>query len=337
MSEAEIAAAVESAPAVRQSSSAATEAVQAIADVEALIRSGGTPDPDEAGDGAGQPGGDADDGADKAPAGESGKEAPAKSDKPAEPGKQPPAADDKPVTVQLWDTDRQKRDQEHANEVKRLQAEIESLKTRPAERETKPAEKPADSKAKGNLKSLQDKVKALATSEETTTEDWANLFSGVLLEVERLDSRDQDSGEVEKLKTTIAEMAAKQQQAEQTAGLNRAQEQLNATLERLDKEYAPQLRNKAVEIVKARLKEKGYTDENPAGLDTVEAYFEAAYAAVDRQSPELRKGAKPAKPAGKPQAVRPDPGTGGGGQPAPRSGRLRDVSGEMLRSGKFAT
>lgn len=249
-----------------------------------------------------------------------------------------PEPAEKPVSVALyspdktkWDTERQRRDQETANTLKAKDAEIAALRAKLEKPATAPEGQPAD-----ELDQLGRDIETLAKNPEATQEDWGKAMKGMVAALKHAKASGQDTSEVRALKERVEQLAAERQAADREAGLTRAQQQLNATLDKLDQEYAPQLRNAAVEIVKARLAERGYGDDRPAPVDLVESYFETAYAQADRKHPELKAGKpkKEAKPAARPP--RSDPGTGGGVVQTVKGGRLEDVAGRMLREGKFA-
>lgn len=227
----------------------------------------------------------------------------------------------------LWDPDRQKRDQEHANRVKQLEAELAE------ERARKPgAEKPgAGEPTAVDVVDLEKEVEALAKNDDVTAEDIAKVNRKVVAALKAVTSGGTLRAELESLKRELQETKKQTEVDNRTSAEAQAQKQFDDMLAGLDKQYGARLHNDAYREVQKWLKDKGYNStNNRPTLHLLESRFELVYGRLAKEHPAPGKRKEPGK-----RPPRAETGKGGASIPEVKAGDIDSVARQMLRAGRF--
>jgi len=264
-------------------------------------------------------------------------------DKGGEPAKKPeekPEAkpDKKPETPAeppAWDKERQKRDQEHANErrafmgqMEAMQRTNEALVARLEEMATPP--KPVE-KDEG-LEDMLGQVDGLGEDA-----DPAQLLSATKLlskALRRVLSRPHSAAEVKELREQLAAQdkrieamqAETETREEEKTSYEGRKSRLTAKLLELDGKHGVAVRNEAIKRAREILVEQGYTAEHEADEFAEHLLLERCYAEAAAE--------QAGKPKPKPKVG--DDGVGGAGPAAaPKRGSRREVLAMMEKEGKL--
>jgi len=262
----------------------------------------------------------------------------AEAEKPADKPADKRAATEKPKAP--WDTTRQRRDQETANERKAreaLQKQIDAV-TATVAKLVETNERQAATIAQAKRQTMLDKAKAKIESldEDSGGEAVRDVLNEVMSLVERgAPAKEPDENPtvakltktVEALQKQIADLTA--EKPEDTASEEQAE--WDDFMDRMDHDYGAEHAAKALENAKEYFKAKGYTDDKPpdadAGMNRVELEFAKLASAA---------GGKKAKgKAGVPDTAL-DVGTGGAGALTLSTGSVDEIADVMLKEGKFA-
>lgn len=218
-----------------------------------------------------------------------------------------------------WDLERQRRDQDHANERKALadqNAALQETTLRLLERLEKAGQPKPDSQAADDLADLSETIRGLTEDSEPT--DIIRAMPKILDALKKVRASGGASTEltalrkqVEEQQAALEELRTGQSQSAETRAYEKRKEHFNDFLDAKDKDkdYGPDLRNEAVRIATAEVVDLGYTSENPCSEDVMilalkNAYREARDARTAKKVPARRDGGKP-RPAA-------DAGAGGG-------------------------
>lgn len=253
--------------------------------------------------------------------------------------------DEPPRPVVLWDPDRQRDDQEKANERKALEkrnADLESEVTRLKEQAQATAGKPGASKedkaAAADLESLESEIQAM-DPEDMDTGKLKAMMAKIAKAVKSAKSSD-----VEAVRQELRELKADRQKeqddrskAAERAQATRRNAALNAHIEALDKEHDPsgKLRNEASTLVAKMIADEGYTADRLPDLATAKLMYNEAYRTLAKRGKPAGKGAK--KPSGD---ETPRPGRGSGGPAIPpgtklKPGSIDEVFDQQMRAGHY--
>ena len=219
------------------------------------------------------------------------------------PEEKPEPAEDKSQKRE-WDKDQQKRDQEHANErkvlvaqVKEAQAERRATQTQIDElREaaTKPVAEPED-----DLLGVDDDYEKLVNVSNTMKKT--------------LQDQKQELAQLRDELTTVVKTQA---------GTNRVTTE-QTMIESLSGEIGAEFQNEAVAVSRAYLKQRGYTADKPASLDTTWLSLRLAYQALAAKATKD-------KPGESEPSITIDSVTGGGAtQENLSEGSLDDIAAAM--------
>lgn len=277
----------------------------------------------------------------------------------AEGGEQPPedppptdgeGEDDLPDLYPTWDQDRQRRDQEAANERKekdgqiaalldanaKLMARMDALTT---DRDQASQATDEQSKAAEVVEEFTSEVSKLDEDSPTSEIIAALRKSAAAVKAARELGGAEAAKKVQAVESRVEALmgqleAEKAQKArnEQAEAEEVAKGQLRSTLRDLDKQHGAHLRNEAGKRVAARLAEAGYTAEQRADVFTLELLYKEEYAKLAKEKPPRTAAAKPVQ--GKPP--RGVSGRGGGtvvGKLKP--GSVDDVAKQMDAQGMF--
>lgn len=229
--------------------------------------------------------------------------------------------DEKPIG--LWDKDRQREQQEAANERKALEAKVAALETKLSEVSAKAQEKAdksgdADDAAKADaLADIEKQANEMLAGidEDANAEKLSKALKGGMTKLfealKAVKAAHGDSRETRELKSKLEGLEKQLGEAKEAeAAKNRSKAESDAVdaqrahIVALDKKYGEKLHNAAIRRAQEKMEAEGYSDKRRPSLAASKAFLDAAYAEV-----ALEKGVKaaPAKNTG----PRPDTGTGG--------------------------
>lgn len=266
-----------------------------------------------------------------------GKETPKAKTKPAakqpedpgpEAGAEEEVEDPAPQPANVWDKDRQRRDQVAANERKemresiaRLEGALEKALTAP-----KPASSSAPRKDAGpdvdELLGQAEKINGDSSAEEI-----GNVLKGLVRAVKDRGPGAETPAELKDLRDTVKRLSERVEEQDKQAAQKQIRQATDQTIASLEKKHGDHLRNAARERAVAIFAEMGYdAGENRPDLPTWQAVMRAAYAEVAAE-----KGGKQKAPPAKSKAPQPNM-AGGKAVPAVRpirQGSLTDVMSQM--------
>jgi hypothetical protein len=258
--------------------------------------------------------------------------------------------EEKRIEARFWDPDRQKKDQERANQRKALEEERDSLKTQVSTLQTQLEEakrKPEQQRTTGTDDRDARIEKLLSSLEKVDLDDEDGKGAEVIVDTQKellklLKERKaagEDTGELAALKQEITELRDERKrekaEAKEKADAD-AQREAQADVDRfvaqMDEEHGDHLHNRAFKVVSKRLRKAGYDGEKRLpDAYTVKLEYERAYKKLAKKYPRTKS---KARKQGK--VPRTDPGSGGGDVPAIKTGTREEVAEAMLRAGKFA-
>lgn len=199
-----------------------------------------------------------------------------------------------------WDRERQRRDQEAANERKELRSEIETLKRELAEARKNPA--PEKSEGAGKEKPGSVDVDALLEEAEklnadSDAESIGKLVKGLVMAVRDREAGARTASELQEIRETVKRLTEKADAQERQAVQSQIKAETDATVAALEKKHGAHLRNPARERATAIFSEMGYdADKKLPDLPTWKAVMRAAYAEVAAEKGGPKKPAKPKTP-----------------------------------------
>lgn len=286
------------------------------------------------------------------PAGQPEEKPPAKQGEPEEEAEE---AEDKqpPAPVSFWDPERQKRDQEHANEKKALQSKYESdvavLKAQLAtvlQRADSAAQQDGATRSqKDAADDLAGEIKALGKfdeldPDEMTAKDFKQALKAHRGVLEKALAGRQSSGDSEVAKE-VRELREKLEARERAESERREADRraaidadLNNHVKALDEQHGADLHNSAQKLAYKMALDAGYTPERTPDLTTIKLLYNEAYRALAEKKGRTTASRKPARGT----APRSVPGTGGAVPATPtKYGSLDDVLEDMAGRGRFRT
>lgn len=208
-----------------------------------------------------------------------------------------------------WDSERQERDQDHANKQKDLEDKLDVSLTRANEAEATLADMTTQ------MADLETKLEAAAkvkpsplevSEPELNEEEYGDMakalnamradFKKILATAPTADS----SKQVQELNERIGQLEGNLTKIADTS-------ELNTVLDSMDEAHGPEFRNEAQLATKRHFAEQGFSEAKPPTSAAMGARLEAEYLRL-----KLAKSEESAKKGDEAEVVTGDPGTGGG-------------------------
>lgn len=247
-----------------------------------------------------------------------------------------------------WDRERQRRDQEAANNRKAVDAltksvddqkkVIEDLQAQLKSGVAKGGQTQADSETADELAQLMSNVDKL--TEDSRSDEVIETLKAVAKRLATLAKGDSgaESKIAKELATEVADLKKKiiaREEADRATAAQAAQDgavqDLRKHIGKLDGHYGDKFKAPARDLALKMLEEDGFNEKNQPPLRHAKRVFSLAYAQVVSQTPAPKAKQKPA-------GIRPDTGTGGVAEPPEgkakiKDGSLKAVIGQMKKVG----